>query len=62
MLSLYSAQHHGARMNIDGPMDEYDLDHSTFTPTGAWDALWTDLHAHSSTAQSLLYSIEIHRE
>jgi hypothetical protein len=62
MLSLYSAQHHGARMNIDGPMDEYDLDHSTFTPTGAWDALWTDLHAHSSTAQGLLYSIEIHNE
>jgi hypothetical protein len=62
MLSLYSAQHHGARMNIDGPMDEYDLDQSTFTPTGAWDALWTDLNARSSTAQSLLYSIEIHRE
>jgi len=62
MLSLYSAQYHGYRMNIDGPMDEYDLNNSTFTPTGAWDALWTDLNARSSTAQGLLYSIEIHIE
>lgn len=62
MIDLYSVYHHGGRMTFWGPMDEHDLDGSTDTATQAWDALWNALHTHTSTAQNLFYSIEIHRE
>lgn len=62
MIDLYSVNHQGGRMTFEGPMDEYDLDNSTDTAAQAWDALWSALNSHSSTAQNLFYSIEIHRE
>jgi hypothetical protein len=62
MLSLYGAQHQGRRMNIWGPWDEYDLDHSTYTAAQAWNQLWTDVNNNSATKQNFSYSMEIHNE
>jgi hypothetical protein len=62
MISLYGAQSEGGRINILGPWDEYDLDSSTYTPQGAWNALWSDLNARSATAQNFTGSMEIHQE
>lgn len=58
-LSLYSAQNLGGPMFILGPMDEYDLDTTTLTSDGSWNALWTQLNNNSATAQNLNYSTEI---
>ena len=62
MISLYGAQHQGGHIDILGPWDEYDLDTSTYTPQGAWNALWNDLNARSATAQNFSASMEIHWE
>jgi hypothetical protein len=59
MISLYAAQHRGGKMNIWGPWDEYDFDHSTFTSAGAWNAMWSAVNSHSATKQNFGYSLEI---
>jgi hypothetical protein len=60
MISLYGAQYQNAAVRMQGPMDEYDLDTSTFTPTQAWNALWNDLNSYSATAQNMFFALEIH--
>ncbi len=62
MISLYGAQYQHATVYMQGPWDEYDLDNSTLTSSQAWNDLWTDLNNNSSTAQNMIYSLEIHDE
>jgi hypothetical protein len=62
MISLYGALHQSGRVYMQGPWDEYDLDTSTLTPTGAWNDLWTDLNNNSNTTQNMPFSLEIHSE
>ncbi|GCE19565.1 hypothetical protein KDK_33650 [Dictyobacter kobayashii] len=62
MISLYAAQSQGGAVQMQGPMDEYDLDTSSLTPRQAWSDLWTNLNYKSSTAQNMPFSLEIHQE
>ncbi|GHO87888.1 hypothetical protein [Dictyobacter formicarum] len=62
MISLYGAQSQGSAVQMQGPLDEYDLDTSTLTPAQAWSNLWTDLNNNSATAQNMPFSLEIHQE
>lgn len=66
-LDLYSVQHHGSALNFLGPIDQHNIQPgccagTNNTATQAWNQLWSALHSHSSTAQKLLFSIEIRRE
>jgi len=60
MIDLYAHQTQGG-MYIEGPLDEHDLNTSTFTAQGAWNALWTDLY-NARISQNFPYSLEVHRE
>jgi hypothetical protein len=62
MICLYGANHQTGEVFYQGPLDENDLDSSTYTSTQAWDALENDLNAYSSCAQTMPYSLEIHDE
>jgi hypothetical protein len=56
-ISWYGYAKQGGRLNIQGPLSENALDSSTLTATQAWNDLWTDLNAHTATAQSLTWSL-----
>ena len=60
MIDLYAHQSLGG-MIIEGPLDEHDLNTSTYTTQGAWNALWTDL-SNAHIAQNFPYSLEVHDE
>lgn len=62
MISLYGAQTYGYKIDFDGPLDEYDLDSSTNSPSDAWNQLWTALNNNSATAVNMPYSAEMHNE
>ncbi len=62
MIALYAATYRGSYMRFQGPLDEYDVNHSTLTSTAAWNYFWSDLNSRSSTAQNMLRSMEIHYE
>lgn len=59
MISLYSNQHKGGRIDIKGPLDENSAQSSNNSDQ-AWSQLWTTLNSHSETAQSLTYSAQMH--
>jgi hypothetical protein len=62
-LSLYGADDETGPILFQGPLDQYDLDTTdNYTSTGAWDDLVNDLDAHSATAWTPPYSLEIHDE
>jgi hypothetical protein len=60
MIDLYAHQRLGG-MYIEGPLDEHDLNTSTYTAQGAWNALWTDL-SNARISQNFPYSLEVHDE
>lgn len=62
MISLYGAQSQGGAVIMQGPLDEFPLDNATLTADQSWTALWTDLNNNPATAQSMTYSLEIHRQ
>lgn len=62
MISHYGYSYQGKRIYFEGPLDEYDLNSSTYTPTAAWDALWSALNSSSATADTPPYSLEVHDE
>ncbi len=53
-ISQYGGAYQHNAASYIAPWDEYDLDHSTFTPQGAWNALTTAM------GQACPYSMEIH--
>ena len=62
MISLYGAQSQGARLYMQGPLDEYDLDTTTLTASQAWSYLWTNLNNNAATTDTPPYSLEIHND
>jgi hypothetical protein len=58
-VDLYSSQYQGGSMTFVGPFDEYDLDTSTFTASGAWNSLWNGLNGAGEYA-TMSFSCEIH--
>jgi len=62
MISLYGATYQGSKMGFLGPLDENDLDASTFTSAQSWNALWSGLNSRSQTAEGMSNSAQIHSE
>jgi hypothetical protein len=60
MISMYGAVYQGNAAHYIAPWDEYTLDTSTLSSTGAWNALWTEMNSTSQTAGTSPYSMEIH--
>jgi len=60
-ISWWGVSDHGAYF-IEGPMNEHDLDSSSYTHTQAWDNLWNTLNAHDATAQNLVDNVSIDDE
>jgi hypothetical protein len=58
-ISQYSTNTQGMPMFFEGPLDENDLDGSTLTPRGAWNALWNNLNSAGVSPQ-MTYSAQIH--
>ncbi|MGH7721803.1 MAG: hypothetical protein ACRENL_03065 [Candidatus Dormibacteria bacterium] len=59
-ISRYGYYERNAALHFEGPLDDYDRDHSTFTPTQAWNALSNEIGSDSHTNYSMTYSCEIH--
>ncbi len=59
-VSLYGSRYgsQGA-INFEGPLDEYDLTSSSYTPLQAWDHLSSDLANHGLPSV-MPYSLEVH--
>jgi hypothetical protein len=67
MISRYGALHHNADLVFGGPLDQHDINSgccsgANNTAAQAWSQLWSDLHAHKDTAESLSFSIQIRHE
>jgi len=67
LLDLYSVRHHGSALFFLGPIDQHNIlpgccAGTNNTAQQAWNQLWSALHTHRSTAQNLLFSIEIRWE
>lgn len=62
MIALYGNNTQGATTQYLGVWDENDLDASTLSPQGAWDALLSHMYANASTSVNPSYSMEIHSE
>jgi hypothetical protein len=67
LLDLYSVQHHHSPLFFLGPLDQHDIlpgccRGTNNTAQAAWNQLWRALHSHRSTAQNLLFSMEIRWE
>jgi hypothetical protein len=60
-ISWYSKNYHSSEMAYIAPWDEYGLDHSTDTPTQAWNNLW-DSSAALGVATTPPYSMEVSYE
>lgn len=60
MIAKYSFYYKGSQQHFQGPMDQYDLDPTTFTSAQAWNALSGDINADGNTAHNMPYSVQIH--
>ncbi len=59
-IAQYSHYYKSSLMGFQGPMDQYDLDSSSFTSAAAWNALWNDVNSDPNTAVNFRFSLEIH--
>lgn len=67
LLDRYSVQHHHRALDFLGPLDQHNIKPgccrgTNNTATQAWKQLWSALHSRKSTAQKLLFSMEIRWE
>jgi hypothetical protein len=66
-LDLYSVQHHNRALDFLGPLDQHNIKPGCCAGTNntapqAWNQLRSALNSHKSTAQKLLFSVEIRWE
>jgi hypothetical protein len=58
-VDLYGTHSQNSTMSFIGPLDEHDLDSSTFDGSAAWDSLWNGLSGGGEIA-SMPFSAEVH--
>jgi hypothetical protein len=59
-IALYNWYSRGASQRFEAPLDEYDLDSSTYTTSDAYGVFSYLLDLDSHTAQTMTYSMEVH--